>query len=225
MIYSIIIESNTPHTQQEWTPVCQIVDTFLDAIRFGFFGHVLIEVKANPEYKSRLFIQSFEAELLNQSYFLVLAGMLSAWKNNSDNLILSLNITVDHQHAAISELSLSQLTVPTKRQVSFVKPDVFDLHDSFVLFISFAIILNKSQQDFLRRALEIWEHLLIGGLPENGFKLGESMIGQTKGYFSEPKIYHYAVEGIAANPICLDLIINFLEANQDKLPVQLIEIQ
>jgi hypothetical protein len=231
LIYSLAIGVSATQTRDNLQPIREIVAAFLDALRYGFFGANSAVVAAKPDYapgadlKSGILEQRFDSDPVPEPCFLVLSGMLSALNATFPGTVTGLDIVADGRRLQLADLSLDRLTVSAGGRIALDAPPGVDLRDPFVLFLVFPAPLTKPQKEILRGILATWEALLIGGLPPSGAPSGTSMIGRSGGYFSEPTVFHYSVEGISAHPICLVLLLNALTANRSGLRVESIEIQ
>jgi hypothetical protein len=236
LIYSIEIRSKKSWTKEKWGPIENTLKLFLDAEELGFFGakKPLRSRAIDHLYDSDLKIiairNTFEAEPISPAAFIVLVGMLKVRPDLREVKdftveINSVTIFQDGVQLSIDKSALGQLKAKTRKGVHFTTPEFFRLIDPFVLFIVFDRPIGDEDKEFLRYGVEVWENLIIGGLPDDDIDLGESAVGATTGFFCEPKIFHYAIEGIFANMICFDLLISFFRNHTDRLPVQTIEIQ
>lgn len=205
----------------------KIVSDFSDAVTLGFFPKTMLKqsLEINTMVSDKKMEVLFGEDLFAPESLRILWGMCEWGREYQDVSVKWIGCKQDEQPGYINVVEPYSLN--TKKEINFtlILPESFAFGDELLLFLEFSDKLSPEDRQILERGLEVWESLLCGGFPMEGASPGESSIGATSGHFISPRTYQWSIEGIAADPACIDFLLNFFSEQASRIGLRSLEFE
>lgn len=196
------------------------------AVSLGFFGPGVPAVQVSVQPASRTLVHiHLHTDAFSHAALRVLRGMCERGRLADELPLQWLGSVGQGIPAMASGDALTSLASGVPPVFLLVRPPYLGFGEQLVVLLEFDAVANDAQIALVESGLAAWTALLRGGLPPDDCMPGESDVGATAGTRIGSTTYQWFVETAVAHEVCIDLLVNFLEAHAAYLRLISMEVE